>query len=70
MNTWIQTIRGLLAAPWNLSWIHSTIKITLDVYGHLFDDMNFTKQQVEILENSFDAVRKTVRPEFQYPGST
>lgn len=33
---------------------HSTIKITLDVYGHLFDDVNFTRQQVEILDNSFD----------------
>lgn len=33
---------------------HSTIKITLDVYGHLFDDVNFTRQQVEMLENSFD----------------
>ena len=38
---------------------HSTIKITLDVYGHLFDDVNFTKQQVEMLENSFENNYKT-----------
>jgi integrase len=34
---------------------HSTIKITLDVYGHLFDDVNFTRQQVEMLENSYES---------------
>jgi len=36
---------------------HSTIKITLDVYGHLFNDVNFTRQQVELLDNSFVVVR-------------
>jgi len=37
---------------------HSTIRITLDIYGHLFDDGNFSKQQVELLESSFGPVRK------------
>ncbi len=37
---------------------HSTIKITLDIYGHLFNDSNFTRQQVEMLDNSFTSVRK------------
>ncbi|HVN96176.1 MAG TPA: tyrosine-type recombinase/integrase [Syntrophorhabdaceae bacterium] len=36
---------------------HSTIRITLDIYGHLFNDVNFTKQQVELLESSFESVR-------------
>lgn len=37
---------------------HSTIRITLDIYGHLFNDGNFSKQQVELLESSFGDVRK------------
>jgi integrase len=36
---------------------HSTIRITLDIYGHLFNDVNFTRQQVELLESSFGSVR-------------
>ena len=37
---------------------HSSIKITLDIYGHLFNDVNFNRQQqVELLENSFKSVR-------------
>lgn len=32
---------------------HASIKITLDTYGHLFHDADFTRQQVELLENSF-----------------
>jgi integrase len=36
---------------------HSTIRTTLDIYGHLFNDVNFTKQQVELLESSFESVR-------------
>ncbi len=36
---------------------HSTVRITLDIYGHLFNDVNFTRQQVELLEDSFGSVR-------------
>lgn len=36
---------------------HSTVRITLDIYGHLFDDVNFTRQQVTLLEDSFGSVR-------------
>jgi len=28
------------------------------MYGHLFDDVNFTRQQVEMLENYFDVEAK------------
>jgi len=28
---------------------HSSINITLDIYGHLFNDTNFARQQVELL---------------------
>lgn len=37
---------------------HSTIRITMDIYGHLFDDVEFTRQQVELLEASLGSVRK------------
>jgi len=37
---------------------HSSINITMDVYGHLFNDTDFTKKQVELLEDSFHSVRK------------
>jgi hypothetical protein len=30
-----------------------SIKITLDIYGHLFNDTDFIRQQVELLENMF-----------------
>lgn len=36
---------------------HSSIKITLDTYGHLFRDSEFTKQQVGLLESSLRSVR-------------
>ena len=29
----------------------------MDRYGHLFNDMDFTKRQVELLESSFESVR-------------
>jgi len=32
---------------------HSSINITMDTYGHLFNDANFSRQQVELLEQSF-----------------
>jgi integrase len=37
---------------------HSSIKITLDTYGHLFKDAEFTKQQVGLLESTLKSVRK------------
>jgi integrase len=37
---------------------HSTIRITMDIYGHLFNDGSFSTQQVELLEASLEAVRK------------
>ena len=36
---------------------HSSINITMDIYGHLFNDADFTKKQVELLEDSFHSVR-------------
>ncbi len=30
---------------------HSSINMTLDVYGHLFNDMDFNKKQVELLKS-------------------
>lgn len=36
---------------------HASINITLDIYGHLFNDANFNRQQVELLENTFNSVR-------------
>ncbi len=37
---------------------HASINITLDIYGHLFNDANFNRQQAELLETSFESVRK------------
>ncbi|MBI4377603.1 MAG: site-specific integrase [Nitrospinae bacterium] len=36
---------------------HASINITLDIYGHLFNDVNFNRRQVELFENSFKSVR-------------
>lgn len=36
---------------------HSSIKITLDTYGHLFNDEEFNRQQADLLEDSFKSVR-------------
>ena len=37
---------------------HSSINITMDTYGHLFNDVNFSRQQVELLEQSFKTIKK------------
>jgi integrase len=37
---------------------HSSIQITLDVYGHLFNDVDFNQQQVGPLEDALNSVRK------------
>jgi hypothetical protein len=36
---------------------HASINITLDIYGHLFNDADFNRQQVQLLEHSFKSVR-------------
>jgi integrase len=38
---------------------HSSIKVTLDIYGHLFNDINFNRQQVRLLEISLESVRNS-----------
>ncbi len=42
---------------------HSSIQITLDVYGHLFNDANFNRQQVDLLESSLNSVRISLENE-------
>jgi len=45
---------------------HSSVNITLDIYGHLFNDINFNRQQVELLETSFPSVRNPLEnPAFE-----
>ena len=34
---------------------HASVKITLDTYGHLFDDQDFNRLQVGLLETTFNA---------------
>jgi len=47
---------------WNSTQLgHSSIKITLDIYGHLFNDANFSRQQVELLENMFQGSNDLTR---------
>ncbi len=51
-----------IAAGQNIKYLstqlgHASIKITLDTYGHLFQDEGFTKQQVGLLELKLDCVR-------------
>ena len=38
---------------------HSSIKVTLDIYGHLFNDINFNRQQVGLLEKSLESIRNS-----------
>jgi integrase len=37
---------------------HSSVKVTLDVYGHLFNDEDFNRQQVNLLQSTYHSVRK------------
>ena len=51
-----------IASGQNIKYIqtqlgHASINITLDTYGHLFNDSNFNTQQAELLELSFNPVR-------------
>lgn len=32
---------------------HASVKITLDTYGHLFNDQDYNRRQVDMLENTF-----------------
>ena len=43
---------------------HATINMTLDVYGHLFNDFDFSRKQVELLESVRKPLENTV--EIQY----
>ncbi|MBM4140225.1 MAG: site-specific integrase [Nitrospira sp.] len=50
-----------IASGQNIKYIqtqlgHVSINITLDVYGHLFNDANFNRHQVRLLEESFKSV--------------
>ena len=36
---------------------HSSVKITLDTYGHLFNDKEYNRQQVDLLQTTFQSVR-------------
>jgi len=45
---------------------HSSIKITMDTYGHLFnDEEEFNRQQVDLLQKTFHAVRKPLENSLQ-----
>ncbi|MGD0627650.1 MAG: site-specific integrase [Thermodesulfobacteriota bacterium] len=51
-----------IAASQNIKYIqtqlgHSSIKVTLDIYGHLFNDANFNRQQVKLLAASLPLAR-------------
>ena len=53
-----------IAAGQNIKYIqtqlgHSSIKVTLDVYGHLFVDPEFNRRQVRLLETSLGSVRSS-----------
>ena len=41
---------------------HLSINITIYRYGHIFNDADFSKRQVELLENSFGPVRRGLEP--------
>lgn len=44
---------------------HSSIKITMDTYGHLFNDEDFNRQQVDLLEATFHSVRNPLENTLQ-----
>lgn len=45
---------------------HASVKITLDTYGHLFNDEDFTRQQVDMLEKTFlNSVRNPLEKPLQ-----
>jgi integrase len=44
---------------------HSSINITLDTYGHLFNDEDFNRQQVDLLQETFHSVRNPLENPLQ-----
>ena len=40
---------------------HSSVQITLDIYGHLFNDTDFNTRQLDLLESSFRSINPSVR---------
>ncbi|MGO9138366.1 MAG: tyrosine-type recombinase/integrase [Syntrophales bacterium] len=44
---------------------HSSIKITMDTYGHLFNDEVFNRQQVDLLQETFHSVRNPLENTLQ-----
>lgn len=44
---------------------HSSIKITMDTYGHLFNDEDFNRQQVNLLQATFQSVRNPLEKPLQ-----
>jgi integrase len=43
---------------------HSSINMTMDTYGHLFNDIDFSRKQVELLESVRNPLEKA--PELQH----
>jgi integrase len=39
---------------------HASIQVTMDIYAHLFEDSNFDRQQVELMDGFFNSVRKSL----------
>jgi len=44
---------------------HSSIKITMDTYGHLFNDDEFNRQQADLLQATFNSVRNPLEKPLQ-----
>lgn len=44
---------------------HSSIKVTMDTYGHLFKDEGFNRQQANLLQKVFQPVRKPLEKPLQ-----
>jgi hypothetical protein len=36
-------------------------QVTLDIHGHLFKDLNFGRQQADLLYNSFTPIQKALK---------
>ena len=46
---------------------HSSVQITLDIYGHLFNDTDFNNKQLELLDSSFRSIKPSVRNPLEKP---
>jgi hypothetical protein len=44
---------------------HSSIKVTFDVYGHLFNDEELNHQQVNLLQETFHTIRNPLENPLQ-----